>query len=207
MAARGIRAHLGPAIGPVLGPVVLLVAVLTLAGCFGGGHSQGGGGSTGHSGGPPPSGTATTYPVAPSASPSALPVVGARTNGQWTFALTAVHRAGPGQVLVEGILTSRQHTFLQGFEEPGFALRKGADGKLDNTYEFSAVSLTVPGDSTVYQPMRDAAGRCACTQGVLSIEAEQPYAVYTLVTAPPAASKVSVLVQGFAAFDNVAVTA
>ena len=205
MAIRGGRQTFGPL-------VLVSVVVLLLSGCFGGSSDESSSGTGNQSAGsgtaaaPAPAGSASAYPVAASASPSPLPVVASRSNGDWTFALNEVRRAGPGQLIVEGTLTSHNSHVLQGFEEPGFSLRKGADGKLDSTYEFSAVSLTVQGDTTVYQPMRDSSGQCACTQGVLNIETDQPYAVYTLLTAPQSASQVTVLVQSFAPFTNVPVT-
>jgi hypothetical protein len=188
--------------------VSAVAALALVTGCTG--SSDGGGvpSATSSAGIPVATATATAFPVPPSASPSPLPAIGTRSKGDWTFTLTAVRRAGSGQVMVEGTLTGTNGGFLAGFEEPGYALRKNTGtGKLDNTYEFSAVTLTVAGDSTVYQPMRDASGGCACTQGVLDVKAGQPYGVYTLMTAPQSASTVTVTVQGFGAFTNVPVGA
>jgi hypothetical protein len=142
-----------------------------------------------------------------SATAEALPSLDSRTNGPWTVVLNGVRRSGDGSVVVTATLTNTTSTtqLFRGFEEPGYALRKGSDGKLNNTYEFSAVTLTVPGATTQYQVMRDGSGACACTQGLMSVEHGQSQAVYAYVTAPSGAATVTVTVQGFAPFLGVQV--
>ena len=184
---------------------LIALAGFGLAACTG--SSTGGTGPTPGASGSvaAPSGTATAYPVPASASPSTLPAVATRSNAEWTYTLNTVRRIAPGELSVEGTLVSKASGTLTGLEEPGYAVRKGTDGKLDSTYEVSAISVTVPGDSTVYLPMRDDTGRCACTQGLVTIKVRQPYAVYTVVSAPAAATSVTVTVRGLAPFTNVPV--
>lgn len=206
------------AAGAVLA-VLLTAAVPALAGCTGSGSpssSSSTGGSDGSgapgasaSGGSGPSApangrTGTAYPVAPVASSSPLPALGTVKSALGTFTLTAVRRASPGLVSVEGTLTPR-NSVLNGLEEPGFGLRKNpSTGKLDTTYEFSAVTLTVPGDAKVYLPARTSDGRCVCTAGLVTVPAG-PLAVYTYVTAPAAATRATITVRGLGAVHDVAI--
>lgn len=195
-------------------PLVLLACAGLLAGCIGGSSSDhtatGSPSSSAGTGSgaavPDAAGTASSYPVAASASPSQEPVIGSRSNSDWTFTLNRVQPAGPGQLIVEGTLVSNGPPYLEYLEEPGFLLHKDADGKTEESHEFSAVSLSVAGDQTVYLPLRDADGQCACTRGVATVEVGKPFAVYVLLTAPHPVSEVTVLVKGFAPFTKVPVT-
>jgi hypothetical protein len=208
----GMRAFLGT--GRV-GAMAVLVG-LAVAGCQGDGSGSPGSSSSpsGSAGSGAGAGvaatagrTATAYPVPASATPEQLPSLGSRTDGRWTLVLNGVRRSGEGAVVVTGTLTnsSPSKQLFSGFEEAGYSLRKGPDGKLNSTYEFSAVTLTVPGSTTQYQVMRDGSGVCACTQGVISVDKGISQAVYAVVTAPAQALVVTVTVAGFAPFTGVQV--
>jgi hypothetical protein len=152
-----------------------------------------------------PTGEASAFPVAPSASPSPLPVIGSATSKKWTFTLNAVRRTGPAQLVVEGTLTSAERQLMSGFAEHGFETYR-KDGENLSNWDFSGVRLSVPGDDTVYLPMRDAEGRCACTQSYVSgVDAGDSVGVYVIMTTPENASAVTVRIQGFPPFRDVAV--
>lgn len=201
MAVRGIRM--------VAGSAAMLAGLLALTACSdddspkGPGVSGSPAPSTGVSAGGP-SGQASAYPVAPSAVASPLPVIGSGSNGSWSFDLNSVTAAGPGQLLVVGTLRSKDSPIVSGFQETGFEYTKQLDGRIVLSSDFSAVTVTAPGDSTVYQPVRDSSRACACTRGGL-IKKGEPYPIYVLVTAPPSATTVTVMVSGFAPFKNVPV--
>src|SRR5690242_18041960 len=142
MAVRGFRATACAA--------TALAAMVLLAGCTGSDGDKPGSGSTSNGGTPVATGgTASAYPVAPSVSASPMPVIGSRSNGDWSFDLNSVTQAGPGQVLVAGTLTSKGPASMTGFEEPGYLVHRLPDGKTESSYEFSAVTLTARGDTTV----------------------------------------------------------
>lgn len=150
---------------------------------------------------------ATTYPVPAEVSAEPLPDLGTLETGEWTLTLNGASRVGDQALAVTGTLTSNGPTVFAGFEEPGFSLRETDGGKLENTYEFSAVTVSVEGDPAVYQVMRDADGLCACTQGVLEAQPDAPMAVYAYVTAPADATTVDVTVAGIGTFEDVEVQA
>lgn len=154
----------------------------------------------------PVDGTATAYPAPASASPAPLPDVGSRRGADFTLTLNAVRRVSAQAVVVEATLRAEDSNRpLFDLAEPGFDFRD-VDGKRANTYEFSAVTLAVPGDPLVYQPLRDEQGFCACTQGIQFLDQGRYLAVYTYVTAPEDADTVTVDVAGFAPFPNIPVT-
>jgi hypothetical protein len=195
---------------------VVVLAGFAVAGCQGSGSgtpssSTSGAGASGSGGGSvaaaTPGQAATAYPAPAGATAQALPSLGSRNNGPWTIVLNGVRLAGNGSAVVTATLTNTQPTdrSFRGFEEAGYSLRAGSDGKLNSTYEFSAVTLTVPGSVTQYQVMRDGSGVCACTQGVMNVEGGQAQGAYAYVTAPKDATTVTVTVQGFAPFTDVQV--
>lgn len=147
---------------------------------------------------------ASAYPAPASAQPEALPDLGTRSGKGLTLTLNAVRRVSEQAVVVEGTLSATKNTPLFDLAEPGYRIRE-VDGERPNTYEFSAVTLAVPADPLVYQPLRDPDGFCACTQGILALDAGQSMGVYTYVTAPAQADTVTVTVRGFAPFPGVTV--
>ena len=154
----------------------------------------------------PVDGTAEAYPVAPSASPTPLPDLGTRKGSRFDLTLNAVRRTSAQAVIVEATITaSNGNTPLFDLAEPGYAYRDTDEGRA-STYEFSAVTLSVPDDPLVYQPLRDERGSCACTQGIQFLDGGRSMGVYTYVTAPESADTVTVVVTGFAPFPDVPVT-
>jgi hypothetical protein len=146
---------------------------------------------------------ATAYPVPATPSPSALPALGTRENGEWTLVLNAVRRVSDEALLVEATLTAKKNAgLLVGLEESGYVYVKGS---LNPALEFSAVTVLAPGAPTEYLVMRDSEGRCACTQGVNTIKQGEALAVYAMVSSPPDAQTVTVVVRGFAPFKDIAV--
>ncbi|HET9655863.1 MAG TPA: hypothetical protein VFP72_10950 [Kineosporiaceae bacterium] len=195
-----------------------LVAGLALTGCQGSSSpgkagpvtSSARGGGAG-SATPPgsaatPGGQATAYPAPASASPQPLPSLGSRTNGRWTVVLNGVRKSGANSAVVTATISnvSGENQIFRDFEEPGYAVRT-AGGKWDFTYEFSAVTLTVPGSPTLYLAMRDGAGVCACTRGVMGLDKGMSRGVYTYVTLPPVATTVTVTIAGYPPFTDVPV--
>lgn len=148
---------------------------------------------------------ATTYPVPADAEASPLPDLGTAQAGTLTLTLNAVRRVSDEALVVEGTLTASENTVLTDLAEVGYKVRE-MDGERPFTYEFSAVSVTVPGDDVVYLPLRDEKGFCACTQGILGVDGGESIGVYTYVTAPPDASSVTVNVAQFAPFVDVPVS-
>lgn len=165
--------------------------------------------SDGASAGPsaaPVDGAAQAYPVAPSAAPTPLPALGTRQGSRFDLTLNGVRRASAQAVVVEATLTaSGGNTPLFDLAEPGYEFRE-VDGERPRTYEFSAVTLSVPGDPLVYQPLRDDKGFCACTQGIQFLDGGTSMGVYTYVTAPETADTVTVTVAGYPPFTGVPVT-
>ena len=150
---------------------------------------------------------ATAYPVAGEATPAPVPDLETIATGEWTLTLNGVDRVSDQALLVTATMTSNGPGVFRGFEEPGYSLRMNDEGKLDNTYEFSAITLTAGAGPAVYQVMRDANGICACSQGVLDIEPGQPTAVFAYVTAPAEATTVDVTVAGIGTFTGLEVQA
>ena len=196
---------------------VVVLTGLAVGGCQGSSSgtpssSASGAGSSGSGGGgsgvaATPGQAATAYPVPAGATAEALPSLGSRSNGVWALVLNGVRRSGDGAVVVTATLTNTttSNQMFFGFAEAGYAYRVSSKGEHNNTYEFSAVTLTVPGSATQYQVMRDSSGICACTQGVMSVDRGQTQAVYAYVTAPKDSTAVTVTVQGFAPFTGVQV--
>lgn len=193
-----------------------LIAGILMTGCSDDGGSdprpQSSGASAGTSNGSgngsvaaQPGTEASTYPIPASVTASPLPDLGTRTAGKLTLTLNAVRRVSPEAVVVEGTLTAASNTPLFDLAEPGFKVRQVA-GERPNTYEFSAISLTTAGDTTVYLPLRDDKGFCACTQGIQFLDGGESMGVYTYVTAPEGATTVSITVAMFAPFTDVQVT-
>jgi hypothetical protein len=152
-----------------------------------------------------PGQAATTYPVPADAQAAALPDLGTAVAGTLTLTLNAVRRVSDEALVVEGTLTASKNTVLTDLAEVGYKVRE-VNGETPFTYEFSAVSVAVPGDPVVYLPMRDEKGFCACTQGILGIDGGESIGVYTYVSAPPDASSVTVNVAQFAPFVDVPVS-
>ena len=75
---------------------------------------------------------------------------------------------------------------------------------LGGCYDFSAVTLAVKGDQSVYQVMRNEQQRCACSAGQFSVPAGKPFGVWAYMTLPENADTVTV--KGLAPFVNVKVT-
>ena len=191
--------------------VALAVAVL-LAGCTGDGDGgSGGGASPGETrAAASPGGQATAHPAPAEVTAEALPVVATRENSEWRLTLNEVRRAGEESVVVVGTLTfledNRAITFT-GFEETGFKYRENDKGGEAMTNEFSAVTLTVPGERAVlYRVLRDESGACACTEGVDAVSQGDVVGVYAYLSAPKDATKVTIAVRGFAPFVGVPVT-
>jgi hypothetical protein len=149
---------------------------------------------------------ATAFPIPGSPRPEPVPVVKTVTGRDWQLSLNKVSRVSGESVLVEATLTTtKSRELFTDFEEAGFKLRKQEDGKFGGTYEFSAVTLTAPGDARQYLPMRDENGVCACTYGfVVSVDPGQVLPVYVYMSAP-ASDTVNITVRGFPAFTGVRV--
>lgn len=201
--------------------VITVAGIAVLSGCTAGDGSPDDPGPAGTSSRPAgqatpsatvsPSGNARPYPVAPTASATPLPALGTHSNKQWTLALTAVRRAGPDAIVVEGVLTPVERSVFTEFTEQGFEYRRRtapAGSGTIATREFSAVRLSVRGDKTAYLPMRDPEGACACTEVYSSgIAPDQGQGVYVYMTAPPPdAAAVDVFVKGFPTFRDVPVS-
>jgi hypothetical protein len=193
-----------------------VIAAIVLTGCSGDRGSEprpeSSGASAGTSNGSgngsvaaQPGTAASSYPVPASVTASPLPDLGTRKAGVLTLTLNAVRRVSPEAVVVEGTLTAASNTPLFDLAEPGFRVRQVAD-ELPFTYEFSAINLTTAGNTTVYLPLRDDKGFCACTQGIQFLDGGKSIGVYTYVTAPEGATTVSITVAMFAPFLDVQVT-
>jgi hypothetical protein len=200
---------------PWAGSAALAVILVGLAGCTGDNGGSGSGAGTGSpaptaaapaSPGPAPGVEATAFPVPGSPRPEPVPVIKTVNGRDWRLSLNRVTRVSPESVLVEATLTTtKSRELFSTFEETGFAVRKQEDGKFGNTYEFSAVTLTAPGDARQYLPMRDENGICACTYGfVVSVDPGQALPVYVYMSAP-ASDMVNIAVRGFPAFTGVRV--
>jgi hypothetical protein len=195
--------------------ITLATVLLAVGACTGDGGSTSGSGAGSPAAtapatapaAPTPGAAATTFPIPGSPQPQAVPVLKTVTGLGWNLSLNRVSRVSADSVLVEATLrpTTSGQVFRQ-FEEPGFLLRQNEEtGKLDNTYEFSAVTLTTQGDPKQYLPLRDETGRCACTNGFLvSLDPAQTLPVYVYMSAP-AADTVNVTVRGFPSFSGVRV--
>jgi hypothetical protein len=157
--------------------------------------------------------TAPAKPGAPVAAPRAtaapLPVLATRSgdNG-WSLSITAVRRSGD-RIVVEGVLDgSRSDQNLLGFTEPGFGTLKDASGQTTDPIngEFSGVSLTVPGDPTVYLPVRDDDNLCLCTRMSSNVFDREAIPVFVYLSAPSGATTVDVAVNAIGTFTGLKVT-
>lgn len=146
---------------------------------------------------------ATTYPVPADAEASPLPDLGTAQAG--TLTLNAVRRMSDDALVVEGTFTASGNAVLTDLAEVGYKVRE-MDGERPFTYEFSAVSVTVPGNPVVSLPLRDEKGFGACAQGIPGVDGGESIGVYTYVTAPADASAVTVNVAQFAPFVDVPVS-
>ena len=190
---------------------VALAAVLLAAGCTGGGDDAPASASSTSSApagaaAATPGSEATAYPVPADAEPEPLPSVGARDDGEWALTLNGVRRVSEGSAVVTATLRSETQTLFRGFAEPGYTVRDDGSGKAGTSYEFSAVTLSAPGDPTLYQPLRDERDICACSWGAFDYEPGTDRGVYVYVTAPADAETVTVTVAGFEPFTDVAIT-
>jgi hypothetical protein len=193
----------------------LAMTMALLSGCTGGGSGSNAGSgdaspaSTAGAAASPgiaPGARATAFPIPGSPRPEPVPVVKTVTGRDWQLSLNKVSRISPESVLVEATLTTtKSREVFNTFEEAGFAVRAGADGQRNNTYEFSAVTLTASGDPKQYLPMRDENGVCACTYGALiSVDPGQTLPVYVYMSAPQS-DTLNIAVRGFPAFTGVQV--
>jgi hypothetical protein len=198
-----------------VGIAALAAILMSLAGCTGDSGGSGSGSGAGSpaptaaataSPAPAPGVAATAFPIPGSPRPEPVPVLKTVRGGDWQLTLNRVSRVSAESVLVEAtITTTRSREVFANFEEAGFAVRKREDGKFGNTYEFSAVTLTAPGDARQYLPMRDENGICACTYGfVASVDPGQTLPVYVYMTAPTS-DTVTITVRGFPALTGVRV--
>ena len=195
---------------------VALAGTVVLAGCSSGGDgdevkpSAAATSATTAAGGvaaATPGAKAKAYPVPAEVQPEQLPSLGTRENAHWELTLNSVRRVNDESVLVTGTLIAKTTSFFTALAEPGYAHRKDAEGGNEQAHEFSAVNLTVPGNtSTVYQVMRTEAGVCACTQGIGVVQPEDSIGVFAYLTAPKDATKVTITVRGFTPFTDVEVT-
>jgi hypothetical protein len=173
-----------------------------------GGSSSTGSASSASQAAPAPGSSATAFPVPASASPAPLPSLGSREGQGYTVTLNSLQRVGPQSGLLTATVTSTRSRAFDEFTEPGYltVLDPVTRKPLGNAYDFSAVTLSTPGDDAVYKVLRDEDQRCACTTGLLSVPANQPFGVYAYVTLPERAAKVTVTVKGLAPFRDVPVT-
>lgn len=191
---------------------VTTTVALALAGCSGDDQpnaSATSGVSARSSGGASaaPDASATAYPVPADAQPQALPSLGTREGDGYTVTINSLQRVGPQAGLLTATITAQRSGPMQAFTEPGYNVLLDPQTKkpLGGTYDFSAVTVATKGDPTVYQVMRDEQQRCACTTGMLSVQAGVPFGVYAYVTLPKVADAVTVVVKGLAPFADVTV--
>jgi hypothetical protein len=196
------------------GAVAIVAALaVVLAGCSG---NEPGTSATSTGSGGSPAGVsaalgsaATAYPVAADAKPQALPSLGTRQGDGYTVTINSLQRVGPQAGLLTATVTAASSGPMQAFTEPGYNVLLDPQTKkpLGGTYDFSAVTVAAKGDPTVYQVMRDEQQRCACTTGMLSVQANVPFGVYAYVTLPMDADTVTVSVKGLAPFADIKVAA
>jgi hypothetical protein len=154
-----------------------------------------------------PGAAATAYPVPADAKPQALPSLGTREGDGYTVTINSLQRVGPQAGLLTATITADRSGPMQAFTEPGYNVLLDPQTKkpLGGTYDFSAVTVATKGDAAVYQVMRDEQQRCACTTGMLSVQADVPFGVYAYVTLPKDADTVTVSVKGLPPFTDVPV--
>lgn len=148
---------------------------------------------------------ATAYPVPADVQAEPLPDLGTVASGEWSMTLNGLTRSGEQGALLTATLTPVTATAFDGLAEPGYANIENAEGRLERTREFSAVTLTVDGDPAIYQVMRDESGACACYQGSFELTPEVPIGVYAYVTVPADATTVDVTVAGIGTVEGVEV--
>ncbi|MGL4173868.1 MAG: hypothetical protein ACRCTR_07330 [Actinomycetota bacterium] len=151
-----------------------------------------------------------SYPIpAPSPTGQTLPDLGTLKTGSYTVTLNSLRRVGPQL----GILTATVYQLegvldFDGLQEPGYDYLKNVekrfetDGTVDSTGEFSAVTLTAPGSSRIYLPVRDENDRCLCTS-YLDVENKIPTGVFVYMTLPEQASAVDITINGVGQFTDV----
>ncbi len=207
-----------------LGPLAATSGlVLALAACSGGdsppsaptGSRAASAGATaaaatpgGATGAPSPGAEATAYPVPARATPAPLPDLGTAQGLGYTVTLNTLRRSGPRSGLLSATVTSKDGGSFDDFTEPGYGTIYDPLTKkpIGGAYDFSAVTLAVKGDPTIYQVLRDEQQRCACSTGLLSVPKAEPFGVYAYVTLPEDADIVTVAVKGLAPFMDVKVT-
>jgi hypothetical protein len=195
------------------GAVAAAALAVVLTGCSGdepgtsGTSTASGGSSTPVSAAP--GSVATAYPVPADAKPQALPTLGTQQGDGYTVTINSLQRVGPQAGLLTATVTAASSGPMQAFTEPGYNVLLDPQTKkpLGGAYDFSAVTVAATGDATVYQVMRDEQQRCACTTGMLSVQANVPFGVYAYVTLPKDADTVTVSVKGLPPFTNITVAA
>ena len=155
-----------------------------------------------------PGGQATSFPVPADATAAPLPDLGTATGQGYTVTINSLQRSGPQSALLSATVTNPTGTDFKDFTEPGYGTLLDPTTKkpLGGAYDFSAVTLAVKGDQSIYQVMRDEQQRCACSAGLLSVLAGRPFGVYAYMTLPADADTVTVTVKGLVPFANVKVT-
>lgn len=155
-----------------------------------------------------PGGQATSFPVPADATAAPLPDLGTATGQGVTLTINSLQRSGPQSALLSATVTNPTGTDFDDFTEPGYGTLLDPTTKkpLGGAYDFSAVTLAVKGDQTVYQVMRDEQQRCACSAGLFLMPKGQPFSVWAYLTLPENADTVTITVKGLAPFANVKVT-
>ena len=155
-----------------------------------------------------PGGQATSFPVPADATAVPLPDLGTATGQGVTLTINALQRSGSQSALLSATVTNPTGTDFKDFTEPGYGTLLDPTTKkpLGGAYDFSAVTLAVKGDQSVYQVMRDEQQRCACSAGLFLMPEGKPFSVWAYLTLPENADTVTITVKGLAPFVNVKVT-
>ena len=112
---------------------------------------------------PTPGAQATSFPVPADATAAPLPDLGTATGQGYTVTINSLQRSGPQSALLSATVTSAAGGSFNDFTEPGYGTLYDPTTKkaLGGSYDFSAVTLAVKGDQSIYKVMRDEQQRCA----------------------------------------------